>query len=162
MATPVTFKSFVRLLVSAAALLAAAACEQTGSLGDHGRGGYPQAQSTDAPIMMHTNAASYDAGAPVITRLTNRTGRRVGYNLCRSRIERQNDEGDWRPVQAETEVCTAELRSLSPGQSATYTFRIPPHSRRGAHRIRTTLEDLQGGSGLDVVSNAFTITRDSD
>jgi len=164
MTTPVTLKSFVRLLVGGAALLGVAACEQTGALGgDWGRGGYPQAQSSEDPIMMQTNAANYRAGEPVITRLTNRTGRRVGYNLCRSRVEQRNDEGDWRPVPAaEGEVCTAELRSLSPGQSATYSFRLARSSRPGPYRIRTTLEDLRGGPRLDVVSNAFSLTRDSD
>jgi hypothetical protein len=144
--------------VSIAALLAATACEHTGSQGD-----YPQGQSTDFPVMMQTDAASYEGNASVTVRLTNRIGRRVGYNLCRSRLERLNDEGDWRETHSTlAEVCTAELRGLAPGQSATYSFRTDPRSRRGQYRIRTALDDPQQRGRLDVVSNPFTVTRNSD
>jgi len=157
MATIATLRFVLRALVSVAALLAATACEHTGSQGDY------QAQSTDFPVMMQTDAASYEGSAPVTVRLTNRTGRRVGYNLCRSRLERLNDEGDWRETHSTlAEVCTAELRGLAPGQSATYSFRTDPRSRRGQYRIRTALDDPQQRGRLDVVSNPFTVTRNSD
>ena len=159
MATTATLKSFLRTLVSVAALLAATACEHTGSQGD-----YPQGQSTDLPVMMQTDTTSYESSAPVTVRLTNRTGRRVEYNLCRSRLERLNDEGgDWRETNSTlAEMCTAELRALAPGQSATYSFRTSASSRRGQYRIRTTFDDPQQRGRLDVVSNPFTVTRNSD
>lgn len=158
MATIPTSTSFVRLAVGVFALLAVAACEQTGP-----RDGYPQAQSTEPPVMMQTDAASYAAGTRMSVRLTNRTGGPVGYNLCRSRLERRNDEGDWRQAQpALAEVCTAELRTLSPGQSASFAFSPSSQSRRGSYRVVTPLDGMYGRPRVDVVSNTFMLTRDSD
>jgi hypothetical protein len=163
MATTPTLVSFARLVVSISALLAATAWAQTGPRDDYRRGGYPQAQSpTELPIMMRTDATSYPVGTPMTVRLTNRTGRRVGYNLCNSRVERLNNEGDWRETQASlAEACTSELRGLAPEQSATYSFK-PGSMQRGQYRLRTGLDDPQRGSRIDVVSNPFMVTHDTD
>lgn len=125
-------------------------------------GGYdPALQDRAGHTLIVTDAAEYQGGTTVRMRLTNKTGRRVTYNLCRSRIERGSD-GDWRPVQSSlAEACTVELRSLSPGQSVTYAFKLGS-LRRGAYRIATDLDDPQGRARIVATSNAFTIAGDSD
>lgn len=108
---------------------------------------------------IQTNAPTYASGAPVSIRLTNRTGRTVGYNLCRARLERLF-ENEWEGAQASlAEVCTAELRGLRPGQSASFVFTPDYTLREGQYRVRTDLHDPMGGPPVEALSNAFTLTR---
>lgn len=122
-----------------AMLLAFAGCQQTGGYdhgSDHGRAPYPHAMQ-----MISTGARAYRVGTPVSIRLTNTTDRAVGYNLCRAKLERSHD-GDWQEIMPSLgEICTAELRSLRPGQSATFVFRTPPRARGGDYRVRAFLTD---------------------
>jgi hypothetical protein len=117
----------------------------------------------DLLVMMDTDSRMYPIGARVSLRLINRTGRPVRYNLCRSSLERFNTEGDWRMARETLEdACTAELRTLGPGQSAQFSFNAQTRAPPGEYRVRTTLEGLADGSRLDVVSNRFMLTRDGD
>jgi hypothetical protein len=113
--------------------------------------------------MIDTEAPSYAMGARVAFRLVNRTGRPVRYNLCRSSLERLSTEGDWRMARETlADTCTADLRTLAPGQIAQFAFNADTRRQPGEYRIRTTLEALGDGSRVDVVSNRFMLTRDGD
>ena len=117
--------------------------------------------SSDLPVMIDTDAPSYAMGARVAFRLVNRTGRTVRYNLCRSSLERLNTEGDWRQARETlADTCTADLRTLAPGQIAEFAFNADTRRQPGEYRVRTTLEGIGDGARLDVVSNRFMLTRD--
>jgi hypothetical protein len=156
-----------RALLSLIALMAAAGCQQSGSSAG---GAAPDiAYDPNSPggriveSLLVTDAASYVSGGPAAVRITNRTGRSVGYNLCRSRLERRGDDDVWRQTMGSlAEACTAELRTLRPGQSATYSFRIATTSRPGQYRISTDLEDLQARLRFIAVSNTFSLAGAGD
>jgi hypothetical protein len=113
--------------------------------------------------MIDTDRQSYPMGARVSVRLVNRTGRIVRYNLCRSSLERQSTEGDWRQARDTlADTCTADLRTLGPGQAAEFAFNADTRRQPGEYRVRTTLEGVGDGARLDVVSNRFVLTRDGD
>lgn len=160
MATAEVVKSRTRVALGLAALIFASACEQTGPYGDYQGGGYAQRGADEAPVMMQTDRSRYVGAATVNFRLTNRTGRRVEYNLCRAHLQR-DDEGAWRQTQSElADVCTMELRALAPGQSAAFSFRPTPGSRAGRYRIITAITDPRERWGMEVISNTFTLARD--
>lgn len=153
---------FTRLPVKLAMLILLAGCESPGSYDD--RVGHELPGGRRAPIgpdeMIRTDAYTYAPGATVHLRLTNRTGRAVSYNLCRSQVQRRTGD-DWTAIQQSLrEVCTAELRGLGPGQSATFSFPLPPIVRSGPFRIRTVLTDARGGQPVEAVSNAFESNRE--
>lgn len=111
--------------------------------------------------MIATDAAEYNASTLISLRLTNRTGRTVGYNLCRARLERQTGDG-WQEIRASLgDACTMELRGLRPGQSATFTFRTATQTPPGMYRVRTELHEQQGGATIEAVSTIFRIFGDS-
>jgi hypothetical protein len=150
----------MRSLVKLAMLLALGGCEQPGAY-DRSLDSARRAPALPATSIA-TSADAYGAGAPVSIRLTNTTARTVGYNLCRAKLERSHDN-DWQEIMpALGEVCTAELRGLRPGQSATFVFRTPPGARGGTYRVRAALQDPQGAALLEAISNTFTVTRESD
>ena len=141
-------------LLSVGAILALWGCEQPVP---QYQGGAP----TDFPVMISTDAPSYQAGDTISIRVVNQIGRPVTYHPCRWVLERDSD-GAWQPVRDERlDTCKAEPRMVGPGQVLTYTFRSDPRSRRGQYRFRTTLQDLDGRTGQMVISNSFAITRES-
>lgn len=140
---------------TAAALLALfiAGCEQTPMIG---HGSPPHAD--EAPQLMRTDAREYTTGAPVTVALVNRTPRALHYNLCRSRIERRSED-DWRTArEALAEVCTAELRTLLPGATATFAFSSAQHLRTGEYRVSTELHETDGRGSFRAISNTFRLS----
>jgi hypothetical protein len=149
----------MRCSIKIAIVLALAGCETGGHHREPYTGGaaYPHAMQ-----MISTGGRTYRVGAPVSIRLTNTTDRAVGYNLCRAKLERSHD-GDWQEIMPSLgEVCTAELRSLRPGQSATFVFRTPAGARGGDYRVRAFLEDQRAPRSIEAISNMFMLQRDSD
>jgi hypothetical protein len=160
MATAAVVKSRARLLIGLGALLLASACEQTGPYSEYPRGGHAQRGADEAPIMMQTDRSTYVGAVPVNFRLTNRTGRRIEYNLCRAQLQR-DEEGSWRQAQSPlADACTMELRGLAPGQSTSFSFRPTPGLRAGRYRVMTAISDPRERWGIEVVSNTFTLARD--
>ena len=155
----ISIRRITHLWICFAALVAVAGCEQP--LPGAVQPGVPVGGGAEFPVMIATDAPSYRAGDRVSIRLVNHVGRPVGYNLCGSVLE-HDQEGTWRVVHATlVETCTTELRLLGPGQSAFYSFRAEPRTRRGQYRIRTTLQDAdRRTANYVVVSNTFAITRE--
>jgi hypothetical protein len=148
-----------RLWLCFGAVVLFAACEQPlpGAI----QPGVPVGGGAEFSVMIATDAPSYRSGDRVSIRLVNHIGRPVGYNLCESALE-HDQEGSWRVVQATlVETCTKELRVLGAGQAAFYAFRAEPRIRPGRYRIRTTLQDLdRRTANYVVVSNTFAMTRE--
>jgi hypothetical protein len=105
---------------------------------------------------------TYAAGAPVTLRLTNTTPRAVSYNLCRSSLERHTED-DWVVVRPLAPACTAELRTLLPGQAATFTFPTDRQDRNGDYRVRSELYDPATRTSAIILTRNFRLNReDSD
>jgi hypothetical protein len=157
-------KESTPLVIALVSCLALAGCEATAP----GSYGYPpntyppdHVISGTEGTLLRTDAATYISGSVIRMRLTNRTGRVVQFNLCRSRIESGNSEGDWSVVApALADACTMDLRTLAPGSTVAYQFKHGALQRRGNYRIRTRLEDTVGRTYVDAVSNTFQIRRD--
>lgn len=154
----------MRAFLSLVAIIAMSGCNQFG-----GGAYYPGTQSGAAtPVvdtLLTTDAREYAMGAIVTVRFANRLGRALGYNLCRARLERFDADSQWSTVRTTlADVCTAEIRTLRPGQAVTYAFKAEPEGRwrAGDYRISADLEDLQARTRFAAVSNTFRLTRDGD
>jgi hypothetical protein len=108
--------------------------------------------------MLTTDRNSYRAGQTATLRLHNLLDHDIGYNLCFSTLE-QNVNGAWvdSPIQ-DDRICTAELRILPPGETATFDgATIPSDLPPGEYRFRTQIENMNDGSTMQVRSNSFTV-----
>ncbi len=158
---------YLRAISAAVAIVSITACNQSGGAGyDYGSYGAQRRPGVSiADNLMTTDAPQYVNGSVVTVRLTNRSGRALGHNLCRARLERLDGEGEWRPALTTlAEVCTMEIRTLRPGQGVTYSFKAAPQGPRasGEFRVSADLEDLQAQTPFVSLSNTFRLTRDSD
>jgi hypothetical protein len=154
-------KIIVARMLTVALTLLLAACEQPGYPHHGTYGAYGAPTSRDAAATLTTDATVYPPAAPVTVRLANRSGAPFGYNLCRAILERNIDD-DWRQAQATLgERCTAELRTLRPGQVAAFSFRLDRELRRGQYRVRLA-EPIQGDRDLTVSNNFRLEGNDSD
>jgi hypothetical protein len=102
---------------------------------------------------------AYAPGDTVSARLVNGSEVALGYNLCFSTLERQAGAG-WTVADEPLMVCTAELRSLQPGESVGHRRVLPDGLERGRYRLRTHVEHpLPRGSRVEVRSETFTVGR---
>lgn len=97
--------------------------------------------------------AAERSGDAVRLTLANRSNGPVGYNLCTSTLLRRGDDGGWAPVQTDL-VCTMEIRSLSPGESASFAYPVSGISS-GEYSWRTNVE--MEGARREVISNPVTL-----
>jgi hypothetical protein len=84
--------------------------------------------------------------------LENRSADRVGYNLCVSTLERRSGE-QWEEF-LPSPICTMELRSLGPGQRATFPRQIEESLPAGKYRFVTGVE--VAGSHRRIASDTVT------
>lgn len=89
----------------------------------------------------------------VLLRLRNGSANPIGYNLCASAIERQDDV--WNAMPSDL-VCTMELRTLAPGATATFERELPSISP-GRYRFVTSVEAPLGTRSIGVTSNSIEI-----
>ena len=142
-------------LVAIVATLTMSGCEQPGGL--QVRDGPAGPRAIEEVPMLTTNAANYERGAQAVVRFTNRTNASLEFSPCRLRLERRNTEGDWViSKSALFEPCNAEDRTLRPGQSVTYSFRI---EMAGTQRISADLGFMVGYSRYVAISNTFVVAR---
>ena len=102
-----------------------------------------------------TLTAASSAARTVTLTLTNHSSSPVGYNLCTSGLQRRQG-GQWVNVPTD-EVCTMEIRSLAPGQSATFEKTPPQNAGAGEYRYVTGVEVPLSGSRVTVESNPFSL-----
>jgi hypothetical protein len=108
-------------------------------------------------VELRVDARRVSPGEAVTIRLVNRSDGELGYNLCPAVLERRTSGGwevDPHPL---VEVCTMELRLLSPGGSAEYRHTIPPAVRAGEYRFRVAVEAPLSQPQVPVVSGAFEV-----
>lgn len=90
--------------------------------------------------------------------LSNASEHEVGYNLCSGALERREDDG-WTSVQRHPDNlgCTAVLRVLPLGESATYPQVIFPFIELGVYRFRATIEWPLGAGNVPIISERFRV-----
>ncbi len=90
--------------------------------------------------------------ATVTLALANGTSEPLGYNLCTSAL--LGSAGS--PVRTDR-VCTMELRTLEPGNTATYPYELPASVGPGSYRFSTSVERMRSGTRTAVTSNEITV-----
>lgn len=117
--------------------------------------------SACAPLQSRDGAVTLDAErvSPEMVRLTLRNGTAspVGYNLCSSVLEHETGT-TWSQVRT-GEVCTMELRTLAPGDSATFDKRLPADLPAGDYRYLTSVESPLGTAQAGIASDSFPVSR---
>lgn len=106
-------------------------------------------------VALSASPGSVAAGGTVTLTLANRTPERIGYNLCTSAIE--TEAGDTVPSDR---VCTMELRTLEPGDSATYAFELPGELAPGRYRLTTSVHRMEAGTQMPVSTEIFEVKGD--
>lgn len=96
-------------------------------------------------------------GGEVQLALTNNTTQPVGYNLCTAALAREVGN-EWEPVPADR-VCTMELRTLDPGESASFRITLPPDLPGGVYRFETNVELLSEGTREEVATTVFLVSE---
>lgn len=115
----------------------------------------PGATPFDDSITLTASPVVLPAGDSVTVILATTLEGGVGYNLCSSALERQSGY-DWQVVPADR-VCTMELRTLQPGEEATFTFHLPVTLEPGEYRYHARVEALTAGEMHDVRTEPFTV-----
>ena len=87
--------------------------------------------------------------------LRNGSKQQIGYNLCTSTL--QTAAGRDVPT---SRVCTLELRTLEPGRTDSYRYRLPVNMAEGSYRFATQVERMPDGGMHSVRSNGFTVRPD--
>lgn len=101
----------------------------------------------------------YRAGEPATLRLHNRLGEPAGYNACTWTLQLRREAG-WQAAPHEGErVCTMELRTLAPGETARPDFRLDARLPAGEYRLRAVLHRLDAGSRAVRYSGTFRVDR---
>lgn len=108
-------------------------------------------------ISLSAQPQALAAGETITLTLRNDSPGDVGYNLCSSTLEQRVGEG-WQPV-ATDRVCTMELRTLAPGQVATYPMELPAAATAGEYRYVTAVELMEMGTRGGVQSEVFRIAE---
>lgn len=80
----------------------------------------------------------------------------LGYDLCTSGLFRRTGEDAWEPV-PEDRFCTMELRTLPPGEQATFPIELPTGLVTGTYRYQTTVELMDRGTREAVATAPFTV-----
>jgi hypothetical protein len=95
--------------------------------------------ATETGLALSASPAAAAAGETITLTLSNGSAWPVGYNLCTSALERRVGDA-WQPV-PEDRICTMELRSLDPGESADQPIELAPTLEPGDYRYTATVED---------------------
>lgn len=90
-------------------------------------------------------------GDRVMLTLRNGSAVSVSYNLCSSALQRGPS---WEPVQT-GDICTMELRTLPPGDSATFEKTLPSDLAPGEYRYVTNVD--ADGTRSVAASNPFRV-----
>lgn len=92
-------------------------------------------------------------GGTLALTLANRSSAQIGYNLCTSGIQTAAGAA----VQTDR-ICTMELRTLEPGDSATYAYELPDDLEPGRYRLTTGATRMDSDSQTTVQTGLFEVT----
>lgn len=104
------------------------------------------------PVTLAAAPRRTSAGSTVTLTLSNGSRQAVGYNLCTSALQTRAG----RAVDTDR-VCTLELRTLNPGQRATYGYELPASLPDGRYRFSTGLDRMPEGGRTTVISNNIAV-----
>ncbi len=110
-------------------------------------------------VVLETDQERYAPGAELKLRLQNESFVALGYNLCFSTLQRQ-EEGSWMAVpRPANEFCVAYQARLGPGGSTESTYPLSETLPEGLYRYVTSVE--WSGEREEVTSNTFSVTHAS-
>lgn len=113
----------------------------------------PEADVPD--VVLTVEPAQVAPGDSVTVQLTTTLGDGVGYNLCSSTLERRI-ANDWQAVPSDR-ICTMELRTLVPGDTARFTFRLSVGLEPGEYRYHIRVLRSPTDEMRDVSSGVFRV-----
>ncbi len=99
--------------------------------------------------------STHAAGDTIRLTLHNRSTTAIGYNLCSSTLEQHGGQA-WARV-PESRMCTMELRSLQPSDSATQALALDADLAAGEYRYRTTVTAPLGGTRRELTTQPFRV-----
>lgn len=149
-----TFSARVRLAMMPFLVLLAACAPMPPADGINGTNGGDGGGIT---AELRVDRTSYRPGDPIRVTLINRSDVTIGYNLCATALDRRDGStwnGGSRPL---AEVCTMELRTLTPGASDTFDHTLPTGIPAGDYRVRTGIHVPVDGARVGVASGEFRI-----
>ncbi len=114
--------------------------------------GSPTSPQPSGEAKLSASPQQVAQAATVTLALANGTTEPLGYNLCTSVLL----ASDGSPVRGDR-VCTMELRTLEPGNTATYPYELPASVGPGSYRFSTSVERMRSGTRTAVTSNEITV-----
>lgn len=142
-----------RPLVLLLLLLLPAGCA---ALTDPGAGTRAESLARDGSLLT-VDREEYSHGDVARVRLVNRLDQPIGYNLCLSARELWTGS-EWRRIEP-LRSCIAALFILEEGEEAPHDEPIAEEWEPGRYRMVTSVELMEDGERLEVVSEPFTVTR---
>lgn len=115
----------------------------------------PRPAADAGAVTLVVEPAQVAPGDSVTLRLTTTLGDSVGYNLCSSTLQRRL-VNDWQPVPSDR-ICTMELRTLAPGDTARFTVRLSDGLDPGEYRYHLRVLKAQTDAMRDVSSGVFRV-----
>lgn len=106
-------------------------------------------------IALTASPAETTENSTVTLALRNGSKQQIGYNLCTSTLQ----TADGRDVPT-SRVCTMELRTLEPGRTDSYRYRLPVNMAEGSYRFAAQVERMPNGGMHSIRSNLFTVGPD--
>lgn len=106
-------------------------------------------------LTLHVSPDQPARGEQVTLILRNQSAAMAGYNLCTSSLMRQVPDG-WQPVPSDR-VCTMELRTLEPGDEASFPLQLEVDLASGTYRFETRVELLETGGSEQIATEPFAI-----
>lgn len=117
-----------------------------------------QGTQPSAGIDFSVDDTQYVPGEEVQLRLVNGIDQMLGYNLCFSDLERQQND-QWQIVPDSETVCTTVQYGLEPGDTATFTKMILNDVPRGTYRYHTRIELREDERQEDAVTDPFQVGK---
>jgi len=139
-------RKLIRMFLTALAPALIAACMSTGS------------QNPPQSITLSITPDRLAPGGTATLTLRNGSEETVGYNLCASSLFRQAGADAWEPV-PEDRFCTMELRTLPPGEQASFDVQLPADLTPGSYRYQTNVEHMERGARETVATAPFTVAE---
>ncbi|MEX2584390.1 MAG: hypothetical protein WD766_14065 [Gemmatimonadota bacterium] len=112
-------------------------------------------QGAVAGVGLSVSGTSYSHGDTLEVRLVNGGAENVGYNLCSSWRERETEDG-WERIES-FRMCTAELLSLPPGQTASWREPVDPEWGSGRYRVVTRVWPGGRSAAVALATNPFAV-----
>lgn len=113
----------------------------------------PEPEVPDVALIVEP--ARVAPGDSVTVQLTTTLGDGIGFNLCSSTLERRL-ANDWQAVPSDR-ICTMELRTLVPGDTARFTFHLSDGLAPGEYRYHIRVVRSPTDEMRDVSSEPFRV-----